>query len=142
MQAHPAVVVAALLSLSMAPTAPAPRRDGEWKISIDVAIEGAEKKLPGRTIKQCITPEEAAAGRSALPKPSDGGLDGCKASEHTVEGNRVTWSFTCSSPQSVTGSGKLVYHDESAYTGTIKMTSEGRAMTITYSGKRLGDCVK
>lgn len=141
MQAQP-IIVAALLSLSMPTTAPAPRSDGQWTIAIDVAIDGAEKKLPGRTIKQCITPEEAAAGRSALPKPSDGGLDGCKASEHKVDGNRVTWNFTCSSPQSVTGFGKIVYHSESAYTGTIKMASDGRAMTITYTGKRMGDCVK
>jgi hypothetical protein len=141
MQAQTAIVVAALLSLSLPTTTPAPRRDGQWTISIDVAIDGAEKKLPGRTIKQCITPEDAAEGRSALPKPSDG-LDGCKASEHKVDGNRVTWTFTCSSPQSVAGSGKIVYHDDSAYTGTIRMTSEGRAMTITYSGKRLRDCVK
>lgn len=141
MQAQAAIVVAALLSLST-PTAPALRRDGQWRISIDVEIEGAQKKLPGRTIEQCITPDEAAAGSSALPKPSDGGLDGCKASEHRVDGNRVTWSFTCSSPQSVTGSGKVVYHDDSAYTGTIKMASDGRVMWITYAGKRLGDCVK
>lgn len=142
MQAQPAILLAALLSLSMSTTAPGPRTDGRWRVSIDVAIDGAEKKLPGRTLEQCITPEDAEAGRSALPKASDGGLAGCQASEHRVERHRVTWRFTCSSPQSVTGSGEIVYHDHSSYTGTIKMTSEGRAMTINYSGQRMGACVK
>lgn len=142
MQVQSVIIVAALLSLSMPTTAPLPRRDGQWDISIDVEIEGTEKKIPSRTIKQCITPEDVEAGRSTLLRHGHTGLDGCTASEHKVDGKRVTWSFKCSSPQSVTGTGEIVYTDDSAYTGTIKMASEGKAMTIKYVGKRLGDCAK
>ena len=47
----------------------------------------------------------------------------------------------CEGEQPMTGTGEFVYAGDT-YTGTIKMDTGRGAMTMKYTGKRLGDCVK
>ena len=125
--------------------AQAPRRDGNWEITVDVEIEGLAQKLPSRTTTQCVSPEEAADARKAMPHPGHdpGTLGQCSTSDHKVDGNHVSWSFRCDSPKPVTGTGDIVYVDDSSYSGTIRLVGEaGKTMTMKYTGKRLGDCAK
>ena len=39
----------------------------------------------------------------------------------------------------MTGTGEITYGTDS-YTGSMKMSSGGRDMTMKYTAKRLGDC--
>lgn len=131
------------LALCTPVSAQAPRRDGNWEITVDVDIEGLAQKIPPRTTVQCVTPEEAADARQGLPHHGhDAAFGSCTTSEHKVEGNRVTWSFKCDSPKPFTGTGDISYVDDNAYSGTIKMVGDGKTMTMRYTGKRLGDCSK
>jgi hypothetical protein len=59
-----------------------------------------------------------------------------------VDGNRVSWSFTCETPRQISGTAEIVYTDDSHYTGSLSFQRDGETMTIKYSGTRLGDCAK
>jgi hypothetical protein len=131
----------ALLFGAHLPTAtPTPRKDGNWEITMQIAVDGAAPKLPPRITTQCITPEEAA-DQKALPQ----GVsvpDKCSSSDYKVDGNKVSWAFKCDHPNPISGTGEIVYADESSYTGVITFVRDTKTMTITYSGRRLGDCTK
>lgn len=130
-----------LLTPSTTAFAQAPRRDGNWEITLDVTLDGVAEKIPARTMTQCITKDEVAAGKGTIPG-HHGIPGGCSASDHKVEGNRVSWTFKCETPQPVSGSGEIVYTDEHSYKGAMTFTRDGKTMTMKYEGKRLGDCTK
>ncbi len=136
-----AASLAGLLTLSATAGAQTPRRDGNWEITIELVLDGAAGKVPARTMTQCITTEEAAAGKGAIPGHHD--LPGsCSVSDHKVEGHKVSWAFTCEKPQPMSGSGEITYTDEHSYKGSMTFTRDGKTMTMAYEGKRLGGCTK
>jgi hypothetical protein len=47
----------------------------------------------------------------------------------------------CEGDTPMTGTGEFVYAGDT-YTGAVKMDTGRGAMTMKYTGKRLGDCVK
>jgi hypothetical protein len=106
-------------------------------------MPGMPMKMPAQTVTRCVTPEEAADPQKALPQAGrNTAPNACKISDYKTVGSTVTWSLKCDPPQEMTGTGEIVYSDN-AYKGTMKMTmAGGQAMTMKYSGKRLGDCTK
>lgn len=139
MTVFPIAALAGLLMLPPAANAQTPRRDGNWEITIDVELDGVAGRIPTRTTTQCITRDEVASGHHAMPGHES--LPGaCSASDHKVDGNRVSWTFSCATPQPVSGSGEIVYTNEHAYKGSIVFTRDGKTMTMKYEGKRLGEC--
>jgi hypothetical protein len=108
-----------------------------------MSMPGMPMSMPPTTSKQCITPADAADPQKAMPPQGRGGnASDCKVSDYKMDGNKVTWSMACEGRQPMTGKGELVYA-ENAYTGTMTMDMQGRgAMTMKYTGKRLGDCKK
>jgi hypothetical protein len=136
-------VSAALLALSIAAFAQGPRRDGNWEVKMEMEMAGMPPGMPPFTSTQCITPEEANDPNKLTPQGRGRGRGNqdCKATDQKVEGNKVTWSMKCEGEMPMTGTGEFVYAGDT-YTGTIKMDTGRGAMTMKYSGKRLGDCVK
>lgn len=118
------------------------RRDGNWEITVSIEMDGAPSRLPPRTTTQCVTKEEAADPRKSMPQGGGAMPTQCTISDHKVDGKRVTWSFKCDAPQPMTGTGEIAYADENAYSGVITYVRDSHTMTMKYSGKRLGDCVK
>jgi hypothetical protein len=57
---------------------------------------------------------------------------------YKMDGNKVNWSVAC---EQMTGAGEFVYSADT-YTGTMRVKSQGKEMTMKYAGKRLGDCTK
>ena len=117
-----------------------PRRDGDWEIKVEMQMPGMPMNMPAQTVRQCVTPADAADPSKAIPPAGRGGPNDCKVSDQKTEGNKVTWSMACPS-QGMTGTGEIIY-GENSYTGTMKMMAGGRDMTMKYTGKRLGDCTK
>ncbi len=137
---------AAACALILAPAFPVgtqpPRRDGSWEIRVDVEIDGDATLIPSRTLTECVTKDDAADVKKALPYGNGAMPSHCSASDHKIEGNKVSWSFKCESPQPMTGDGHIIYVDESHYAGTINFARDGKKMALKYAGKRLGDCTK
>jgi hypothetical protein len=147
------MVCAAMAAASVSVLAQAgPRRDGNWEVTVEMDMPGMPQGMSMPPIKstQCITPQDAAdpskslpqrpAGRGGAPNPND-----CKVSDYKTEGNKVSWTMKCEGAQPMSGTGELIYGTDS-YTGTMKMDmargGQPMAMTMKYTGKRLGDCTK
>ncbi len=142
MTSRHAAVLTLVLGLHLPAAAQAPRQDGNWEITMQIEMDGVAPRLPARTTTQCVTKEEAADPKKAMPQGGDAMPSSCKTLEHKFEGNRVQWSFKCEAPHPMTGTGEIVYTNETSYTGIVTFTRDGRTMTMKYSGKRLGDCTK
>ena len=142
MKSRIAVAIAAVLALSLAAFAQSARRDGRWEVKTEMEMPGMPAGMPPMTSTQCVTPEEANDPQKAVPQGRGRGNSGdCKVSDYKMDGNKLTWSMKCEA-QGMTGKGEFIY-GEDTYTGTVKMEGGGRgAMTMKYSAKRLGDCVK
>ena len=134
------LVVSALFAICVGIAAQdAARRDGDWEIKVEMQMPGMPVALPAQTVRQCITPEDAADPQRSVP-PSGRGQTSCKVSDHKVDGNKVTWSVSCPS-EGMNGTGEFVYAEDS-FAGTMKMNAKGQEMSMKYTGKRLGDCTR
>jgi hypothetical protein len=145
-------VFAVVTGLSMSLLAQGPRRDGNWEVTIEMDMPGMPQgvSMPPMKTTQCITPQDAAdpqksipqrpAGRGGAANPND-----CTISDYKTQGNKVSWSMVCTGSQPMDGTGEFIYTGDT-YTGTMKMNvargGQPMAMTMKYSGRRLGDCTK
>jgi hypothetical protein len=121
------------------------RRDGRWEVKTEMSMPGMTMNMPATTTTQCITQAEADDPQKQMPPEGRGMPSGCKVSDFKVDGNKVTYNVTCTSPQPATMAAEMVYGvDKYDGTMTMQMSRGGQPMTMVmkYTGKRLGDCVK
>jgi hypothetical protein len=123
-----------------------PRRDGRWDVKMEMSMPGMPA-MPPMTTTQCITKEEAADPLKSVPQGPQGrgSAPNCKMADYKETGNKINFVMTCEPPDGGTMTGELVYANDT-YEGTMKMEmnrgGQAMAMTMKYSGKRLGDCTK
>jgi hypothetical protein len=147
-------IIAAAVAIAASATllAQGPRRDGNWQVTVEMSMANMPQGMtmpPMPPMTQCITKEEAADPTKAIPaRPQRGGAaaqSDCKVSNYKVDGNKVSWDMTCTGATPMTGTSEFIYAGDT-YTGTMKMNVERggapMAMTMKYTGKRLGDCTK
>ena len=96
-------------------------------------------QLPATKNVRCITQAQVDDPASTLPSGSPDPKADCKVSDYKAVGSKVTWNLACSGSEPMTGQGEIVV-DGDQYDGTMKMTMSQGAMTMKYSGKRVGDC--
>jgi hypothetical protein len=118
----------------------APVRDGQWEITTEMDMPGMPMKMPAMKTTQCITKQQAEDPNSAVPQ-SQNKNSACKVSDYKLSGNKVTWTMKCEGQDAMTGTGEITY-GVGSYDGWMKMTTSKGEMTMKYTGKRLGDCVK
>ena len=75
--------------------------------------------------------------------PGRPGSDRCQMSDYRMTGNAASWKWACKGGEEMTGSGSMTFSGDS-YTGTTRMSlvqgGKPQAMTMQFSGKRVGDC--
>ena len=114
---------------------------------MQISMPGVAAQMPPTTVTQCVTKEQVSDPTKAFPQAQGrgGASNGCKVADYKVDGNNVTFSMACDAPQSLTMKGKLMYGVDT-YNGTIHVAvdrgGQPTSMTMNYSAKRLGDCVK
>lgn len=141
------LLVAAVAASSAVLVAQGPRRDGNWEVTMEMQGANLPPGMPPIKTTQCITKEQAADPQKFLPaQPQRGGTQNdCKVSDYKTEGNKVSWSVSCTTPQQMNATGEMVYSGDT-YVGTLAMNmsrgGQPMSMTTKMSGKRLGDCVK
>jgi hypothetical protein len=156
---HAAVIAVVVAGTASLMAQAGPRRDGNWDITLEMQMPGmpnmpnmpagmAGMAMPPVKLTQCITKEQAADPAKALPsRPAGrgGAAPDCQVSDYKVVGNKVSWAMVCAGAQPMTGTGEFTYGTDS-YTGLMTMNMDrggsAMAMTMKYTGKRLGDCVK
>jgi hypothetical protein len=137
------------VSASLSGQGAGPRRDGNWEVTIEMQMAGMPGGMPPMKTTQCITPQDAADPKKAIPQGPQrgrgGAPDNCTISDYKTEGNKVTYAMKCTGDPEMTGNGEFIYGTDS-YTGTMNMNMNRggtpMAMTMKYTGKRLGDCTK
>ena len=134
-----------VVTVSAIAQGPGPRRDGNWQVTMEMDMPGMPQKMPPMTLTQCITKADADDPTKLAPQARGAAPGNCKVSDFKNEGNKTTWSMRCEGDNPMTGTGEFVYSGDT-YTGTMKMTTarggKPMDMTMKYSGKRLGDCLK
>jgi hypothetical protein len=142
------------MGISAALVAQEMRRDGRWEVKTEMSMQGMPAgMMPATTTTQCVTKEEAAdVSKSIQPPAGRGGQPtDCKMTDHKIDGNKITYTMTCTTPQPATATGEIVYSgDTFTNTMTMNMSMPGRgrggdqpmAVTMKMAGKRLGDCTK
>ncbi|HVT03124.1 MAG TPA: DUF3617 family protein [Thermoanaerobaculia bacterium] len=114
-------------------------REGQWEITTRVEMPGLPVSIPPITITKCLTKEDVNDPDKTVPK-GGGKNDACKVSDYKVVGNKISWTLKCDEKSGgMTGSGEMTVKGDS-YDGSMKMTMQGQDMSMTFSGKRTGDC--
>lgn len=148
MKLVPAALIAIVAAGSAALVAQSgPRRDGNWEVTIEMAMPNMPAgMMPPMKTTQCITKEDAADPQKAIPSSGRGNMQSdCKVTNYKTVGNTVSWDMACTGAQPMNGHSEFTYTADS-YTGTMTMNGarggQEMAMSMKYSGKRLGDCSK
>jgi len=114
--------------------AAAAKEPGEkWEVTTQMAMEGMSMTMPPRTSTVC-SPKE-------WKEPPAGGDQGqkCTYTDFHMDGPKATWKVSCAGPPAMTGEGEII-RDGDGFSGNMKFTSEGTAITIKMSGKKVGTC--
>ena len=123
-------------------------RPGQWETTTQMQMPNmpnlpAGFQMPSIKGTVCITPDQAKDPANAFTRQTGrgrGGKDDCKMSDYKTTGSGVSWSFACTSPDKVTGSGEMTFAGDDSYTSTMKMVTAQGEMTMKTTGKRIGDC--
>ncbi|MCU7841711.1 MAG: DUF3617 domain-containing protein [Candidatus Thiodiazotropha sp. (ex Troendleina suluensis)] len=108
---------------------------GLWKWTAVLDMPGMPMQLPPTSYTTCITKA------NFVPKDSKLGQT-CETIDLKTEGDRVSWSITCTQQAGVTKSqGNITYHGDTAE-GVIQVSVEGMQMNSKTTGIRLGHCEK
>ena len=105
-----------------------------WQVTSQMEMEGMPFKMPARPLKIC------AAKNAQEPPGSANDERGCTNSDMSRDGNKVTWTSSCSGPPAMTGQGEITYEGTDSYSGTIKYVTDDGNMTINLTGKKIGGC--
>lgn len=107
---------------------------GNWEFQMDTAGQDA------RTIKRCITAEEAAgangdatAGRAWAEKKAAGN---CAVKQFDVDGNTVSFKLACGE---TTIASKTTYNGDSS-DGVLTTSHEGKESVTHVKAHRIGAC--
>jgi hypothetical protein len=131
------LVVLGVLSVPATPwAAGSPMKDGLWEISTSMEMPGMPYKIPPTTVTHCYTKEDLKDDQKMVPKQKGD----CKMTDLKYSGSKMTWKMICNGKNPAKGSGEMVFKGPTAYEGTMKMETEGMAMTTKYKARRIGNC--
>lgn len=111
-------------------------KDGLWEISTTMDMPGMPFQPPPVTIQHCYTKADVQDQQAVVPKQDNN----CKITKMKATGNKVAWQMVCTGENPAKGDGEIVFKDDTAYAGVMKLTTEGMTMTNRYSARRLGPC--
>lgn len=135
-----AVAVAATVSALAAGERPN-LKPGNWEITVNSVIEGVPPR-PAVTMTKCIKPEDIKDTESFAAEMQKR-HGNCTVSDMKRSGDKFSWSHSCGDGNS--GTTEFTFHGDS-YEGTTMATVPAKGqrsamkMTISFKGKRTGDC--
>ncbi|GAA0587659.1 DUF3617 domain-containing protein [Caenispirillum bisanense] len=103
-----------------------------WQVSTAMTMEGMA--MPPQVSQVCLP---KGAGAEAAPKGVPADQD-CRLSDSRTVGATTTMTIVCSGPEPMTGTIESTVEGPDAYRTVMKMEMEGVPVTVTSSGRRLG----
>src|SRR5262245_8438527 len=125
------LIAAPLVALAFLP-AFADANGDMWEVTSQMSIPGMPPGMgmPAQTLRVCT-------GHEWTKPPMGGEEHGCKTTDFQSTATKTSWKMTCPDGD---GEGEITRSTPDAYTGVIKMSMGGNAVTMNISGKRVGDC--
>jgi hypothetical protein len=112
---------------------------GLWEILSSANVGGTSTDVPATRI--CIPSKEAPDIGQGLPRPRPA----CSVMNAKTEGNKTSYEIDCADDPVTRGRAELMA-TPNAYEGSMQMTiiqapgTPGIPVSITFAGRRLGDC--
>lgn len=144
------VVLALPLFLAVASAAQAAAgpnmKPGLWEVTVKMEMPGMPHTMPPQTTQRCITPKDVEDPRKMGPAGDPRtGSDKCEMTNYRMQGNTANWEMACKGQGEMKGTGSMTYEGD-RYSGVNRMTmnqgGKPMQMTMTYSGRYLGECKK
>lgn len=128
------VVFAFALSAAL-PAAAQTREAGDlWEVRNEMSVPG----MPAGMAMPQQPPQRLCRARNS-DRPPVGDNDGkCEMYDVRRSASSFAWKMRCEG--GTAGSGEMAFEGRDSYKGTINMTTDGQAMTIKLTGRRVGDC--
>jgi hypothetical protein len=125
---------ALLLACAAAMPAAAQARDDLWEISTKMEMPGMPMAMPPQTNRICIGKNRR--DEDFIPKQGN-----CRMLDSSRAGNRFTYRMECTGDHAGTVDGAINFGNN-AYDGQMRLAMKdmNAAMTMTFNGKRVGDC--
>jgi hypothetical protein len=126
---------------------------GEWEMTTTVTRmnmpgmpAGTNAPMPGpQTVRNCLTPEEAAQASENFLSETTGAGEGCTSENSSMSGGRIQATVQCNRPE-----GRVRMTMNGQYTATtLEMTQQVQTtapggqnveMEARIAGRRVGDC--
>jgi len=127
------IVLAFALAASM--QASAQGKDDLWEVSTKMEMPGMPMAMPAQTNRFCIGKNQKE--EDFVPKQGD-----CRMIESKRGGNKFSYKMDCSGNYSAIVDGAITFGNN-AYDGQMRMAMKNTndTMVMTFTGKRIGDCV-
>ena len=106
-----------------------------WNTTSQMSMEGMPMSMPAHSMKVCARHDATQPPMASNPDQK------CENTNFQRSGSTVSWTSSCKNPP-MTGEGQITYDSPDSYSGTIKFTSQGGAMTLKLTGKKIGTCDK
>lgn len=137
-----AAIMLSAFSAAHAASAPS-MKPGLYEITVKMDMQGMPQAMPPQTTKRCMTAKDMEDPRKIGHGDDRGDKSTCEVTNYRVQGNTATWNMACKGPEQMTGTGSMTY-EGSSYRGinrmTMKQGKDTTNMTMSYSGKYLGEC--
>ena len=110
-------------------------KDDLWEVSTKMEMPGMPMAMPAQTNRFCIGKNQKE--EDFVPKQGD-----CRMIESKRVGNKFSYKMDCSGNYSAIVDGAITFGNN-AYDGQMRMAMKNTndTMVMTFTGKRIGDCV-
>lgn len=128
-----------LLALAFNAQAAQPR-PGLWNIEATIMADGAAKPVGPFYRQQCFSQDDIRSPEQVL---TDIGAEDCSYGDQKYEGDRFTFTISCTGALPMSGTGSITYGTDTLEADAqIVADLQGLpiATTSKISGKRVGDC--
>ena len=127
------IVLAFALAASM--QASAQGKDDLWEVSTKMEMPGMPMAMPAQTNRFCIGKNRK--DEDFVPRQGD-----CRMVDSKRVGNKFTYKMECAGNNPTTLDGAITFGNN-AYDGQMRMAMKNTndTMVMTFTGKRIGDCV-
>lgn len=147
MIAHVSAASLLILAAAGAAHAASPIQPGLWDVTTKIdtlSMPGAPPAMAQamrqpRTVRTCITPEQAAQGPRSIQQADKT----CKVGRYDMAGGKYVAEFVCRRPTGTMTTRSVGTYTPSSFTSKSQMSGSGQmtmAMSMTVAGKRVGAC--
>ncbi|MGQ0586710.1 MAG: DUF3617 domain-containing protein [Gammaproteobacteria bacterium] len=124
-----------ILALSTAVVAADPgMQPGRYDYEVKMEVAGVPYAMPAQKFQSCVTQADADAGKQYRPPRNE---QQCEVKDLKQSAGKASFTMACK--DGTTGTAEYAF-TPTGMTGKTVITTQGQAMTMNMTAKRIGDC--